>query len=515
MAAPTFVAADADDGTAGSVVVDKPTGTLDGDLLLTFIGVGDGWVITQPGGWTLLRDTEAGIAATNPRSVVYYKWASSEPADYLWIFNVTGGLGAKVLVAAYRDVDDDPFVSHGQSNTQRVAPSVASEIESLLVCWWNGKVNTGSVVNAIPPIAMTERHQFLDPDRFCLLADQAVNAGTTGGKTLVVEDVDGPIDESFITVRPNLSVVLRHLNRPPDAPELLSMTGGTVIDRTVANTGEWEFSDIDTGDTQTAYDVQARPVGSGTWTVEESGTVGNEFHEFAALTFTAGDWEWQARTYDSDDEVGAWSASGFFTAADPPTAPVWTDPADGATITTNTYTVDWTVTEQTAYQIRVVADDAGSPDTSTVYQTVSGGGGPRSHALTFPTNEIWLHPQIRVQVNGLWSDWDSIRNFIEFTPPATPILSVVAGAEWSTVGAVTITVTNPTPEGDQPDVVSNDLWRRRINPDTAEAIGDEVELVAGITGPFVDWKVASGHSYAYSAVANGDNGTTSQSDWSA
>lgn len=73
-----------DQGSGGStsIVITKPTGTVDGDVLLAFIEYNGNDTITAPSGWTLL-DTAAGGAA-HQKTSCYVKLASSEPASWTW-----------------------------------------------------------------------------------------------------------------------------------------------------------------------------------------------------------------------------------------------------------------------------------------------------------------------------------------------------------------------------------------------------------------------------------------------
>lgn len=64
-----------------TTVLPKPTGTVDGDFLLTAISIGSSRTITTLSGWTLIT---AYNFSTDYRVYVWYKRASSEGTDYTW-----------------------------------------------------------------------------------------------------------------------------------------------------------------------------------------------------------------------------------------------------------------------------------------------------------------------------------------------------------------------------------------------------------------------------------------------
>lgn len=108
------------------------------------------------------------------------------------------------------------------------------------------------------------------------------------------------------------SMAFKSANTAPNAPTLNSPATGTTVDMGVTQRLAWTFSDPDAGDTQSKFDLQYR-LGAGAWTTV-TGTTPNSWWDAVAGTFTAGNWEWQVRTYDAVGTIGPWSASSFFTA---------------------------------------------------------------------------------------------------------------------------------------------------------------------------------------------------------
>lgn len=206
-------------------------------------------------------------------------------------------------------------------------------------------------------------------------------------------------------------------NVAPNAPTLTGPTNNAVVDRALTQRFSWTFSDPDSGDSQSKFDLQYR-IGAGAWTTV-SGTTPNNFYDFAPSSLAAGTYEWQVRTYDAQGVVGPWSASSFVTLANAPAAPAITAPVNGATIGAQTGTIAWSAPAQTSYQVRKVADNAGNPDTNTIYydtgEVVSATA--RDAALDFPVNNRYEHEQVRIKYGGLWSSWSSVRVQIAYTPP--------------------------------------------------------------------------------------------------
>lgn len=314
--------------------------------------------------------------------------------------------------------------------------------------------------------------------------------------------------QDYAAASPYPVVFLRllNLNVAPNASGGLTPASGT-LDRTAVQRLSWTFSDPDAGDTQSAFDLQWR-VGAGAWTTVSQGTP-NTYYDAPAGTFPAGTVEWQVRTYDAAGLVGPWSGSAFFTAASPPAAPAITAPINGSVVASNSTLAAWTTAAQTDYQVRTVADNAGAPNTATIYTDtgIVTDAAARTRSVTFDTNNRYEHLQVRVRNNGLWSTWASVRVQISFTPPPAP--SVVTAVNASQA-AIAVTITNPAPAGGEPALAYNDLYRR------VAGVGSGVRVGTGLpAGVFTDRTPASGVAYQYLARAVATNGTTRDSAWTA
>lgn len=314
-------------------------------------------------------------------------------------------------------------------------------------------------------------------------------------------------------------VTFAPLNLPPHAPTQESPVGGATINRGQPLTVHWAHSDPD-GDSQAQYEVRCRVQSTSTWTVEASGAT-SEQHTFAASTFSAGTWEWQARTRDESGAWGPWSASETFLAGDPPSGHSITSPAADVALTETEVLVQWTAPEQERYELRVVADDGvGAPNESEVRWTSGevASASTRERLVPFPTNGVVEHLQLAVKRDSLWSDWDTVRLTTDFTLPLEPTIELFADSE---SGTITIQPTWQTPDT-EPEVVE---WgvRVRVSPQPGARAdlerpvgGDGIRIATGLLASRVSWPdraVSSGVTYDYAVEALGDNGAMLVTDW--
>lgn len=103
--------------TAGTwqaaTTIDVPTGTADGDLMLTWLGANDAAVLTPAAGWDLVAQVVDGDLGNNSAVYLYSRVASSEPASYTWTWSgehwhhgicvtvrAAGGIRASAVAAA-------------------------------------------------------------------------------------------------------------------------------------------------------------------------------------------------------------------------------------------------------------------------------------------------------------------------------------------------------------------------------------------------------------------------------
>lgn len=463
-----------------------PSGVQVGDIILVALDEGDrNW--TLPAGYER-APSEAGYLATG--SVLVWKIAgSSEPAFAM-------STGRRKLIAVFR--------GNARGNAAAVLPAGTQGVGAAS---WAAKTHAVSVTRVGLSVSseVAELTTYTHSG-FSTVHVNASDLGFLGSSTagtspaITISNTPGGTSTYWAAVDVADNVA-------PNAATLTSPVGGS-IDRTSALRFSWTFSDPDVGDSQSKYDLRYRIVGAASWT-DVSGVTPNTFHDLSAGTLAAGDYEWQARTYDASGVVGPYSASSFFTAATPPDGPTITSPTNGQVLATASHTVTWSYPTQEAYQLRTVADNAGAADTAVVYTDtgIVESASARARSVAFATNDRFEHVQVRVRDTGLWSPWVSVRVQVSYTVPATPTLTVLAS---DSLAAIYVAISNPTPSGGQPSVASNDLLRR----ETATG-GDGVRIATGLppNSSTFDYTPASGTDYEYAVRAVGSNGTTALSAW--
>ena len=131
---------DNNDFNTTTITVDKPSGVVDGDLMLTFLWSPDDGTnsVTTLSGWTLIG-SQGDVSSANMMINAFFKVAGgSEPADYTWTQANTVRFGAvcvKLTGADTADVlDVVTFGADTGFDTDVVCPSVtATDDDGLLV----------------------------------------------------------------------------------------------------------------------------------------------------------------------------------------------------------------------------------------------------------------------------------------------------------------------------------------------------------------------------------------------
>lgn len=178
--------------SASSVTVNKPTGVVDGDVMLAFVTWWTG-SLTPPAGWTQVGTTESWAASSDTaKMAVFRKTASGEGSNYTWT-NSSSPNEIYVTIRAFYNVDTTtPIDVVGQNSTTSqgtsvVGNSVTTTTTNTMLMFFGSRMDNGINGNAITPDgSMTEisdlnagsgwtRH-FVD--------EQAVAAtGATGSRT--------------------------------------------------------------------------------------------------------------------------------------------------------------------------------------------------------------------------------------------------------------------------------------------------------------------------------------------
>jgi hypothetical protein len=145
--------------------------------------------------------------------------------------------------------------------------------------------------------------------------------------------------------------------QPPNPPAISTPNDQDFININEALVVEWSFSSLASGAVQGGFDVGYSVHAADSWTLLLNPTSTNNFLSIPAGTFTGGTaYDIRVRVYDQYGDVSSYTIIEV-QAIDVPGAPTITSPADGATLSTNPFTVDWTVdagVTETIYRVKAL-----------------------------------------------------------------------------------------------------------------------------------------------------------------
>lgn len=277
----------------------------------------------------------------------------------------------------------------------------------------------------------------------------------------------------------------------PYAPALIPKAN---YDATAAAVFSWTYQDPN-ADTQGAYQIQITDP-TGTVTAYDSGKVTSAAgsHNLPAATLANGQsYQWRVKTWDAGNLEGAWSGYGTFSTSAGGTVTI-TDPAtdNPAGIITDDYLIKWLVAGTVQASVRVrwvrVSDNAVIGDTGYVPSTAT------EYLVTDLASDVEYEVQVTVRNSlDVASGTGTRRLTPSYASPEVPILTV---ADHGGSGYVLLSVANPEPSGDRPDVTSNALFRRPAGTVAWEPLGE-----CEPNGQFRDYTASSGVPYEYMARA--------------
>lgn len=266
----------------------------------------------------------------------------------------------------------------------------------------------------------------------------ALGQGTT--YTVRAWSVD-PIGMSSSTLTMTGAFTIDH-NLAPNAPTLVAPANAVPLDMTLAQLFDWTFSDPNVGDTQSAYALKFRRVSdsllrwyNGTTTLATTETFNSSATDSVTVlanTFTVkGEaWAWSVATKDSGGPSGI--ATGPYSAERTVTwsskvNPTITDPTAGspATIPSATYTMAWTVGEQTQYRARLLT---GAGFTTVIQDSgVTTDSATRAFALGAMANGATVRFELTTWNNeGLISNVVTQDKTVSYVPPTGPTFTIAA-----------------------------------------------------------------------------------------
>lgn len=289
--------------------------------------------------------------------------------------------------------------------------------------------------------------------------------GAVGTTNLGIRLARGKLDERrvMVSVANNAAGVLSTvyvddtgLNTPPTAPLLGAVS---TFDATQPKVLTWQHRDSNPADTQSAYEVEIIRTSDSVSMLDTGQVVSAaQQHTIPAATLANSvAYQWRVRTWDPAGQAGTWSAFTDFTTSGGGSVTI-TDPA--ADNPGNQYTADYLVawsasgTVQASYRVQVIrtADGAIVSDTGYITSVAT------SHLVQNLQSTTEYRIQVTVRNAALAVSNPGTRLITpSYSTPEVPILSLTQGPTY-----VEVSVDNPAPTGDRPDVSLNRLYRRRV-----------------------------------------------------
>ena len=166
-------------GAGATLTINKPTGTIDGDVMIAWMDVANNSARTWTGdaGWTELVDSVGGKGAR-----LAYKIASGEGASYTFTCSLATTTLAGAIVTWRASAVDAVGIGVGGTNPV-AADSISAALGNSVLMAFYGVSATGATVT-VPPAGMTPLFTYsgaTGPSIF--IYSQLVNAGATGTRS--------------------------------------------------------------------------------------------------------------------------------------------------------------------------------------------------------------------------------------------------------------------------------------------------------------------------------------------
>lgn len=140
-----------------SLTINKPSGTVEGDVMIASIAVRpDTAAITAPADWALVRRVDNANPNANSLAVYYKVAGASEPADYTWTFSTSTGSAGGIQSFLGADQGNPISVENGQntaSGLTHATPSVITTVNNTMLVTSHAFTSSATWT---PPGGMTE-----------------------------------------------------------------------------------------------------------------------------------------------------------------------------------------------------------------------------------------------------------------------------------------------------------------------------------------------------------------------
>lgn len=192
-------------GTSNSRSINRPPGTLSGDLMVAAISVrgGTGSTISAPAGWNSLRRDDSG---TTFSTEIFYRIAGTgEPGSYTWSFSSNVKNVGAILTFDNPDPGSPIDIHNGQVNAASllvVGPSVTTVTPNNILV---GFYSIAEFDTFTPPLSMTERTDIRSTTSNAVALEAATETlptpGATGTRTATAAAASGVNIGQHVAVR--------------------------------------------------------------------------------------------------------------------------------------------------------------------------------------------------------------------------------------------------------------------------------------------------------------------------
>jgi hypothetical protein len=306
---------------SGNLTINKPTGTVQDDVMIGTIGVRPETVtITPPSGWTLVRRINNANANANSLAVYYKVAGASEPATYTWTISTNTGAAGGIQSFSGVDTTDPIDVEDGQTTANSLSHATPSVITTVSGAMLVTSHTFSSAATWTPPTGMTEGFDVsgglqATEGNYVIQA----TAGATGAKTADAS-ADADVGNAHI-----LALTPAAGNQTPSDPTINDHNDGSWTNDNTPTLG-FTQSDPDTSE-QVQYRTQIddtdntfsnlvvdytsdyRAEGAASFTVGQAAGTGTYTVGSQGQTLADDSYYWRVKTIDDGAAESAWATA--------------------------------------------------------------------------------------------------------------------------------------------------------------------------------------------------------------
>lgn len=168
----------------GSVTIDKPSGVVDGDIMLAVIYHENDTMASVPENWALISHVDAGGASISS----YWKRAASEGANYTW--NATSNnIGGSIAAYSGGLASGSPIDTSSENtgtNSTLTWTGITTTVAGAMLIGLMMKVSGGTTADAATASAPLTNNERTDVDGTGILDGIQASAGSSGDKTVTL-----------------------------------------------------------------------------------------------------------------------------------------------------------------------------------------------------------------------------------------------------------------------------------------------------------------------------------------